>query len=157
MRFYPYRDGNVRTLQTICRITLNCPPHVARIIGRFLCPVRRGAAFQAGIYENVYEVVGFRRLGERERKKHKIFTTRMRCYVLILPNGRIPRLSEVALFRARIVSLLFDCLCALFLYYDFFPRYIYFFIRTINYVPKYLFWDIPLYLFLRFTYYNLSS
>lgn len=87
-------------------------------------------ALRSGIYENVYEVVGLVER-EREKKGKRIFTTRMRRYVLILPNGRIPRLTEVALFRVRIVSLLFDYLRVLFFVTIFLVIY-FFIIRIIN-------------------------
>lgn len=82
-----------------------------------------------GIYENVYEVVG---LVER-KKGQRIFTTRMRRYVLILPNGRISRLTEVALFRVRIVSWCFSTfrLPSCFIFRHDFPRYIFFIINCI--------------------------
>lgn len=67
----------------------------------------------------------------------------MRRYVLILPNGRISRLTEVALFRVRIVSWCFSTfrLPSCFIFRHDFPRYIFLLLIA------YFFWDIAVNLF----------
>lgn len=105
MRFYSRRDRNVRTLQTICRITRNCPP--GEIVEADF--YTRCRAFPPEIYENVYEVVGWRARAARRRRRRRggrKYSRRQRC-VLILRNGRLLRDHELFISRSDPRAVLF--------------------------------------------------